>query len=256
MRAVRRLQRLSVGLIAASLLAVGAAGLAVWGWKAAEAERDRAEQHVKLAATRAAEAEKARAEELDARRMAEGERQRAEQKARLATARELAAAAIDNLNRDPERGVLLAMQAVPETYAVDKAVTPEAEDALHRAVQAARVQLTLSGHTKMVTGVAFSPDGRHLATASTDRTVRVHALKIDDLTALSRRRVTRSLTSAECQRYLHQDQCPPTAMVLGAIVESSSRARVGDMAGAVASLRKAQELDPALALDPEAEGRA
>jgi Novel STAND NTPase 1/WD domain, G-beta repeat len=155
----RRLWRLSAALVLVSLLAVGAAGLAVWGWKAADAERDRAE--------------KARAEAVDAQKKAEAERQRAEQKTRLATARELAAAAIDNLTRDPERSVLLAMQAVSETYTVDKTVTPEAEDALHRAVQAARVQLTLSGHNGMVTSLAFIPDGTRLATASADKTVKI-----------------------------------------------------------------------------------
>jgi DNA-binding beta-propeller fold protein YncE len=172
-RAARRLRRLSAALVVASLLAVGAAGLAVWGWKAAEAERDRAEQQATLAASRAAEAEKARAEAVDAQRMAEEERTRAEQKARLATARELAAAATDNLTRDPERSVLLARQAVSETYTVDKTVILEAEDALHRALQAARVQLTLAGHTDRLFGVAFSPDGTQLATASADRTVKV-----------------------------------------------------------------------------------
>ena len=158
-REARRLRRLSTTLVVVSLLAVGAAGVAVWGWKVADAERRRAEQHASLAATRLAEADKARAEAVDAQKMAEAERGRAEQTARLATARELSAAATENVNREPERSVLLAMQAVSETYAVDQTVTPEAEEALHRAVQAARVQLTLSGHTGRVFSVAFSPDG-------------------------------------------------------------------------------------------------
>ena len=46
--------------------------------------------------------------------------------------------------------------------------TKEAEEALHRAVQASRVLFTLSGHTDWVGGVAYSPDGTRLATAGTD----------------------------------------------------------------------------------------
>src|SRR5262249_21978235 len=56
---------------------------------------------------------------------------------------------------------------------VDKTVIAEAEDALHHAVQVSRVRLTLSGHTAAVFGVAFSPDGTRLATASADQTAKV-----------------------------------------------------------------------------------
>ena len=40
-------------------------------------------------------------------------------------------------------------------------------------LQALRVQTTLSGHTNRVNGVAFSPDGTRLATASWDKTAKV-----------------------------------------------------------------------------------
>jgi len=36
----------------------------------------------------------------------------------------------------------------------------------------------------------------------------VHVLPIEELIALARSRVTRSLTTNECQRYLHIEQCP------------------------------------------------
>src|SRR5690606_3023343 len=91
---------------------------------------------------------------------------RAEQQRRLASSRELAALAISNLDVDPERSVALALWAVATTYASDRIVLNEAEDALQRAVQAARAELTLIGHTNWVNDVAFSGDGSRLATAS------------------------------------------------------------------------------------------
>ena len=112
-------------------------------------------------AERQAEEQKRRADELQ--KLVE----KAEQQARLASARELAAAAINNLNVDPELSILLAMHALSVTY------TLEAEEALHRAVQASRVRLTFSGHTNRIYGVAFSPDGMRIATASQDGTAKV-----------------------------------------------------------------------------------
>jgi WD40 repeat protein/transcriptional regulator with XRE-family HTH domain len=97
----------------------------------------------------------------------------AQQSARLAQARELAAAALANLGVDPERSILLALQAVDVTDQVDKTVVPEAEDALHRALQTSHIQLTLAGHTQSVGAVQFSADGTRLLTASQDGTARV-----------------------------------------------------------------------------------
>jgi WD40 repeat protein/DNA-binding SARP family transcriptional activator len=54
----------------------------------------------------------------------------------------------------------------------------------------------------------FSPDGRLLATTSGSGDVRVYAVHLDDLLALARSRLTRSLTPAECQRYLRVADCP------------------------------------------------
>ena len=68
--------------------------------------------------------------------------------------------------------------------------------------------LTLTGHTAAVYRVAWSPDGRWLATASRDGTGRVYTVELEDLMALARTRVTRSLTAEECHQYLHQEQCP------------------------------------------------
>jgi WD40 repeat protein len=69
--------------------------------------------------------------------------------------------------------------------------------------------LTLTGQTGTIFDLAFSPDGRYLITASRDGTTQVDLVRIEDLITLAKTRVTRSLTTAECQQYLHQDHCPP-----------------------------------------------
>ena len=69
--------------------------------------------------------------------------------------------------------------------------------------------LTLRGHSDSVNGLAFSPDGKRLAAASGDGTVQVYASDIRELLNLARRRVTRSFTAEECQRYFQSRTCPP-----------------------------------------------
>ncbi|HKY54192.1 MAG TPA: helix-turn-helix domain-containing protein [Anaerolineales bacterium] len=93
--------------------------------------------------------------------------QRANQQAQLSTSRELAAASVSNLSVDPERSILLALQAVSVEH------TAEAEEALHQAVLTSRVRLTLKGHTDAVTNVAVSPDGKRIATSSWDGTAKI-----------------------------------------------------------------------------------
>ena len=93
----------------------------------------------------------------------------AETEQRIATSRELAAASLSNLNVDPERSILLALQAVATTYTVDKTVQPQAEDALHRAVISSHALLTLSGgHTLSLSAARYSPDGTRIATGGQD----------------------------------------------------------------------------------------
>jgi WD40 repeat protein/DNA-binding SARP family transcriptional activator len=93
---------------------------------------------------------------VDQRSVAVDQRARAEREGRVAVARELAAAATANLDADPERSILLALEAVDRTRSIDGDVLPEAEEALHRAVTASRIELTVPG----VGGVLdWSPDG-------------------------------------------------------------------------------------------------
>jgi WD40 repeat protein/DNA-binding SARP family transcriptional activator len=90
------------------------------------------------------------------------QRQAAEGKARVATAGELAAAAIANLDVDPERSILLALEAVDATRASDGLVVREAEEALHRAVKTSRIVRTFG---QGGSGLAVSPDGKWFAAA-------------------------------------------------------------------------------------------
>ena len=86
---------------------------------------------------------------------AQREALRAEREARTAVARELAAASVANLETDPERSILLAIEAVEETRSADGTVLPEAEEALHQGVVASRVELSVPN----IAGSLWSPKG-------------------------------------------------------------------------------------------------
>jgi WD40 repeat protein/energy-coupling factor transporter ATP-binding protein EcfA2 len=152
--------------VSAQLAAQGDANLRATAEAEAREQRDVAEKS-------AAEAEMARATAEASAAQAEANAREAEAQTRLATARELAAAAIDQLTSDPQLGLLLAIEAVNRTLPIDGTAAAEAEDALYRALQASQLQMTLSGHTDWLSDVAFSPDGRYLATASYDSSVKL-----------------------------------------------------------------------------------
>jgi WD40 repeat protein/DNA-binding SARP family transcriptional activator len=92
--------------------------------------------------------------------VARNQRNRAEHESLIATARELAAAAVANLHVDVERSLLLALEAVQTTYRADGTVLIEAEEVLHRAVQAHRLVFTVPGYRG-----EFSADGSRLLVA-------------------------------------------------------------------------------------------
>jgi WD40 repeat protein/transcriptional regulator with XRE-family HTH domain len=91
----------------------------------------------------------------------EAQRQRELEAAKIATSRELASASLINLNIDPERSILLALQAEAQ------ADTFQAQDALHRAIQASRLlKRAPVSLGQCYCSIAFSPDGTRLATES------------------------------------------------------------------------------------------
>ncbi len=83
---------------------------------------------------------------------------------------ELAANATSQLPVDPELSVLLATEAVRVRR------TPQADEVLRRSLSSlleTRIRTVMRGHSDELTDAIFSPDGKVVATASTDRTARV-----------------------------------------------------------------------------------
>ena len=101
------------------------------------------------------------------------QRDLADQQANLAHARELALAANQNLNTDPELSILLAFQAISELNDADLGIPPQVEQALHHAILASRARLTIDTDQGEVYALAFNPDGKVLATGGGDGKVRL-----------------------------------------------------------------------------------
>jgi WD40 repeat protein len=74
--------------------------------------------------------------------------------------------------------------------------------------QTGQERITLYGQAGVGRGVKFSPDGRYLAVAGTDNAIRVYLTRLDDLIAVAHERLTRTLTTEECQNYLRVAACP------------------------------------------------
>lgn len=149
---------------------------------AAAASTARAQAEINAATAEDAQAEaeaeriiaEQRAEEaFSARATAEANEDLAEQNARLATARELATAALSQLSSDPQLSLLLALEALLTTLSAGEPTEAEATDALYRSLQASQQISTLAGHTGPLNDTAVSPDGRWIATASDDLTVKL-----------------------------------------------------------------------------------
>jgi WD40 repeat protein len=67
---------------------------------------------------------------------------------------------------------------------------------------------TMADFTGGIWYVAVSPDGKYLATGNQDGLTQFFLLDLDELIALAQTRITRGLNQAECQQYLHLDECP------------------------------------------------
>jgi hypothetical protein len=114
-------------------------------------------------------------------------------------------------------------------------------------------------HDDFVEAVTLSPDpeGRYLATASDDGTVRINYWRPDDLIAQARARLARNLTYREWQEHFGEEPyhktCPDLPIDPGFVQAGRDLAKRGDFEGALAIFHRAVQLEPGLALDPEAE---
>lgn len=81
--------------------------------------------------------------------------------------REVAAYALDNADYDPDLSLLLAIEAAHIS------MTSHAKDALIEALAMQQTKFLLVGHKAELRGVAYSPDGKYVATCSWDKTARV-----------------------------------------------------------------------------------
>lgn len=95
----------------------------------------------------------------------------AQNERQIATSRELAAASLNNLNVDPERSILLALQSISTTRDADGTILPESLEALHRSIISSPIRMNFEDHGTRVLSADYSPDGRQLATIGDDGTV-------------------------------------------------------------------------------------
>lgn len=115
----------------------------------------------------------AEATAVSAKSTAVAERDRADLNAKVSFARELTAETENNLNKDPERSLMLALQAVDVLQSADQPVLMSTYDSLRLAVQNSRIRYTLDAGATTIGSIAFSPDGKYIVSGSDDMTARV-----------------------------------------------------------------------------------
>jgi hypothetical protein len=175
-------------------------------------QRDEANMQRDKAIKNEAEAvkQKDRAEKASAAEKAQ--RILAEKRMRIAQARQLAAQSNSFRESYPERSLLLAVAGIFRTLKADGAVMPAAEESLIESLSVAG-GVPMRGHESCVCSVAFSADGRRLASGIEDKTVRIWNLDLDKLCRKACETADRNLTCEEWQRTLWMSPTAPSVPI-------------------------------------------
>ena len=153
-RKARRRQRYVLAAVAIGLLVSSSLGVVAWG------QRNQALSEANARATAQAQTE-------EQRQVAVQQRQVAVDQRNIAVSRQLAAQALNHLEgKDVGTSLLLAMEAYHHAPTMDAR-----SSLLHLILSEPRLRYSIIRHTDAVHGVAISPDGKTVASASADMTI-------------------------------------------------------------------------------------
>lgn len=165
-RAAKRLRRVLTGLAIVFVIAVIAAVFALVQRSAAIGQRRIAEAASTLAVANEQQAIAERNVAATAEVVAGTERDNAQTQHRIALSRQLAAQALNYLKTQPDLALLLSLQAIRTND------SPEVRGSLLATLLPSPHLITyLHAHTDDIRGLAFSPDGKVLATAGADQVI-------------------------------------------------------------------------------------